>query len=59
VEAGVDVNEAGLDGRTPLDAAKALRYQSVADFLTEKGAKAGTGAGAGGRGAGRGRGGAK
>ncbi len=59
VEAGVDENAAGLDGRTPLDAANALRYESVANFLTEKGAKAGTGAGAGGRGAGRGRGGAK
>ena len=59
VDAGVDVNAPGADGRTPLDAAKALRYESVVNYLTEKGAKAGTGAGAGagGRGGGRGRGG--
>jgi ankyrin repeat protein len=50
VELGVDVNAANSDGRTPLDAARALRYESVIQFLTEKGAKAGTGgAGRGGR----------
>jgi ankyrin repeat protein len=50
VELGVDVNVATSDGRTPLDAARALRYDSVIQFLTEKGAKAGTGgAGRGGR----------
>ena len=43
VELGVDVNAANTDGRTPLDAARALRYDSVVQFLTEKGAKAGTG----------------
>ena len=47
VDLGVDLNVANTDGRTALDAAKALRYQSVVNFLTEKGAKAGTGAGAG------------
>src|SRR5215831_18498470 len=49
VELGIDVNAANTDGRTALDAAKALRYDSVVQFLTEKGAKAGTGGG--GRGA--------
>jgi ankyrin repeat protein len=47
VESGADLNLANTDGRTALDAAKGLRYQSVVDYLTEKGAKAGTGAGAG------------
>jgi len=42
VEQGVDINLANTDGRTALDAAKALRYQSVVDFLTEKGARPGT-----------------
>jgi ankyrin repeat protein len=57
VELGADVNVANTDGRTALDAARALRYQSVADFLIEKGAKAGTGGSGSGRGgAGRGRG---
>ncbi|HEY7336585.1 MAG TPA: ankyrin repeat domain-containing protein [Bryobacteraceae bacterium] len=55
VELGSDVNVANTDGRTALDAAKALRYKSVVDFLTEKGAKAGTGGAGSGRGAGRGR----
>jgi ankyrin repeat protein len=44
VDAGVNVNAANTDGRTALDAARALRYESVVQFLTEKGAKAGTGA---------------
>jgi len=39
-ELGVDVNAANTDGRTALDAAQALKYQSVAQFLTEKGARA-------------------
>ncbi len=47
VESGADLNLANTDGRTALDAAKGLRYQSVVDYLSEKGAKAGTGAGAG------------
>jgi ankyrin repeat protein len=49
VELGVDVNAANTDGRTALDAARALRYDSVVQFLTEKGAKAGTGGGRGAR----------
>jgi ankyrin repeat protein len=44
LELGADLNLANTDGRTALDAAKALRYQSVVDFLVAKGAKAGTGA---------------
>jgi ankyrin repeat protein len=39
VELGVDVNAANTDGRTALDAAKAQRYDSVVQFLVEKGAK--------------------
>ena len=49
VELGADLNLINTDGRTALDAAKALRYQSVVDFLVAKGAKAGalcTGSGA-------------
>lgn len=45
VNLGVDVNAADNTGRTPLDGAKALGYDSVVKFLVEKGAKAGTGAG--------------
>jgi ankyrin repeat protein len=56
VELGADVNVANTDGRTALDGARALRYQTVADFLIEKGAKAGTGGAGSGRGGGRGRG---
>ena len=41
VERGVDVNAANTDGRTALDAAKALKYESVIRFLTEKGARSG------------------
>jgi ankyrin repeat protein len=39
VELGVDVNAANTDGRTALDAAKALKYESVIKYLQEKGAK--------------------
>jgi hypothetical protein len=39
-ELGVDVNAANTDGRTALDAAQASKYDSVAQFLTEKGGKA-------------------
>ena len=39
VEFGVDVNATNTDGRTALDAAKALRYDTVVKFLIEKGAK--------------------
>jgi hypothetical protein len=53
VEGGADLNLANTDGRTALDAAKALKFDSVIKFLVENGAKAGTGASAGGRGANR------
>jgi len=36
---GVDVNATDTDGRTALDAAKALKYTSVVKFLLEKGAR--------------------
>jgi ankyrin repeat protein len=39
VDLGVDINAANTDGRTALAAAKALKYNSVARFLVEKGAK--------------------
>jgi uncharacterized protein len=39
VDLGVKVNAADTDGRTALDAAKALKYKSVVAFLIEKGAK--------------------
>jgi ankyrin repeat protein len=39
VERGVDVNAASTDGRTALDAAKALKYGTVVKFLIESGAK--------------------
>jgi ankyrin repeat protein len=51
VELGSDLNVANTDGRTALDGAKALKYDSVVNFLVEKGAKPGTGNS--GRGAGR------
>jgi len=38
---GVDVNATGTDGRTALDAAKSLRYETVVKFLVEKGARPG------------------
>jgi ankyrin repeat protein len=41
LELGVDVNAANADGRTALDAAKALKYESVVTFLVEKGARPG------------------
>ncbi len=39
VDLGVDVNAANTDGRTALNAAKALGYKSVVGFLMEKGAR--------------------
>ena len=42
VEQGVDVNAANTDGRTALDAARALKFERVATFLVEHGARAGT-----------------
>jgi len=41
VELGVDVHAANTDGRTALDAAKALKYDTVVAFLVEKGARPG------------------
>ena len=38
-ELGVDIHAAGTDGRTALDAAKALRYESVIEFLAGKGGR--------------------
>jgi ankyrin len=38
---GVDLNAANTDGRTALDAAQSLKYQSIVAFLTERGAKPG------------------
>jgi ankyrin repeat protein len=40
VEHGVDVNAANADGRTALDGAIALKYESVVAFLKDHGAKA-------------------
>lgn len=57
VDGGADVNVANTDGVTALDAAKNLHYDTVVQYLTAQGAKAGTGGGRG-RG-GRGRGGAQ
>jgi ankyrin repeat protein len=39
VELGADIHSAGAGGRTALDAAKALGFDSVIKFLTEKGAR--------------------
>jgi ankyrin repeat protein len=41
VELGVNINAANTDGRTALDAAKTLKYDTVVKFLVEKGAKSG------------------
>jgi ankyrin repeat protein len=41
-ELGADVNAANTDGRTALDAARALKYDAVVKFLVEKGARPGT-----------------
>ena len=40
-EVGIDVNAANTDGRTALDAAKALKYETVVKFLVEHGARPG------------------
>src|SRR5262245_13678367 len=42
VECGSDLNTANTDGRTALDAAKAVRFDSVVRYLEEKGAKTGS-----------------
>ena len=41
VELGVDLNAANTNGRTALDAAKALEYETVVTFLVEEGARPG------------------
>ena len=38
IELGIDINFADTDGRTALDAATRLRYESVVNFLVERGA---------------------
>jgi ankyrin repeat protein len=38
IELGVDVNAGNADGRTALDAARALKYETVVRFLVEHGA---------------------
>jgi uncharacterized protein len=38
IELGVDVKAANADGRTALDSAKALKYETVVRFLVEQGA---------------------
>jgi ankyrin repeat protein len=42
VEQGADVNLENTDGRTALDAARALKFERVVKFLVEHGARAGT-----------------
>ena len=42
VELGAAVNVATTDGRTALDAARSLKYEKVAAFLVERGARPGT-----------------
>ena len=41
VELGVDVNAANTDGRTALDAARALKYESVVKYLNRRARRAG------------------
>jgi ankyrin repeat protein len=41
VDRGVDMNAANLDGRTALDGATALKYETVVGFLRAKGARSG------------------
>ena len=41
VAQGVDVNAVNSDGRTALDAARALKFDSVVKFLTDRGARTG------------------
>ena len=43
LDLGVDVNAADIDGRTALDAAMNLDYETVVEFLIENGAERGTG----------------
>jgi uncharacterized protein len=41
VDLGIDVNATNTDGRTALDAAKTLKFDTVVAYLVSKGAKAG------------------
>ena len=41
IDLGVDVNAVNTDGRTALDAAKALKFETVVTYLVSKGAKPG------------------
>ena len=41
IELGIDVNAMNTDGRTALDAAKTLKYETVVTYLVSKGAKPG------------------
>ena len=41
IELGIDVNAINTDGRTALDAAKALKYETVVAYLVARGAKPG------------------
>jgi ankyrin repeat protein len=41
LELGADINAVNTDGRTALDAAKTLKFDSVVAYMTEKGAKPG------------------
>jgi uncharacterized protein len=41
IELGIDVNAMNTDGHTALDAAKALKWETVAAYLVSKGAKPG------------------
>ena len=42
LDLGVDVNAVNTDGRTALDAARALKLESIASYLVEHGARPGT-----------------
>ena len=41
IDLGIDINAVNTDGRTALDAAKALKWETVAAYLISKGAKPG------------------
>lgn len=53
VDAGVDINLKGSDGKTALDGARTQRYQSVVAYLIEKGAQGAPVQSGGGRGGAR------
>jgi ankyrin repeat protein len=41
IDYGIDVNAANVDGRTALDAAKALKFERLTAYLVQQGAKPG------------------